>query len=107
MKFFDNNPDYELSMTVVKFNKYTGEFTPVYEFIKNPYDAWLLAQLAMDDKIDGAELIFILTGTNYSIATNKSKTFDGVYEEALKAEKHSIDNMAEFRKMRKERGLSE
>ena len=55
------------------------DFKTLYEFIDNTEDAYLLAQLAMDERKDHSELIFIFPGHNIDIK-NKPHLYDEAIE---------------------------
>ena len=54
------------------------EFKILYEYIENTDDAYLLAQLAMSERKDLSELIFIFPGHNIDI-----KNIPDLYDEAV------------------------
>jgi hypothetical protein len=78
-----------MNHSVYKINLETNEHTVVYEHIDNIDDALLLAQLAMNNKTNIDELIFITPGWNKGI----EKSYPEAYKRALElAEEYKCES---------------
>jgi hypothetical protein len=75
-----------MNHSVYKINLETNEHTVLYKDIDNIDDALLLAQLAMSNKTNIDELIFITPGWNKGIETSDPKA----YKRALELAENNI-----------------
>lgn len=80
-----------MGFSVCKLNTITNTYTTLYDYIPDINDAELLSQLAMINKKDFNELIFIFPGANRDISKNESD-----YKKALElADEYKVDKVCE------------